>query len=325
MRKINNIQRLLDSNIALLISGLNREELMRINEIRLRKGQALCAVVKGKNFYIGNSAFLLKTPERAHICTDSEVEQCFLGITRHSVYAYEDQISEGYISLPDGNRAGISGAFSFADGQYRLNSIYSICIRIAHEHFGCADTVFPYIYNGGVKSALIVSPPGGGKTSLLREIARNLSVLGKRVSIADERGELAGLHNGKPSMDVGANTDVIGGCSKEDGIIMACRSLCPDVVVFDEIGSVKEAIAVRNALNCGVAVIMSVHAQSLEEAFLRKQITPLIASGVLDIAVLLDRADNPGSIKRIISVKDGKYEDIYVDSPVFYRNSGGLL
>ena len=325
MRKIKNLLNLLDSDIALSVSGLKKEELEKINELRLRKGQPLCAVIKGKNYYIGNSPFLMKSAERAHICTDSEVEQSFLGITRHSVYAYEEQISSGYVSLPDGNRAGISGSFSYGDGQYRLSSVYGICIRIAREHFGCAEKIMPYVNDNGIKSTLVVSPPGGGKTSVLREIARNLSLCGKRVSVVDERGEIAGLHNGRPAMELGLSCDIISGCSKEDGIIMACRSLCPDVIVFDEIGSVKEALAVRNALNCGVSVIMSAHAGSIEEAFSRRQIKPLREANIIETAVLLGNAENPGQIKRIISVKEEKYEDLYNNTPVFCADGCGLF
>ncbi len=325
MQKINNLLNLLDPNIALLVSGLNREELSKINELRIRRGQPLCAVINGKSYYIGNSSFLYKTCDRAHICSDMEIQQCFLGITRHSVYAYENQISQGFITMPDGNRAGISGAFSFSDGQYRLNDIYSICIRIAREHFGCADKVLPYLCKDNkILSMLIISPPGGGKTSLLRETARMLSLNGKRVCIVDERGELAGLHNGAPTLDVGRNTDIISYCSKSDGIIMTCRSLCPDVIIFDEIGTVKEAYAVRDALNCGVAVIMSVHAKSIEEAFSRRQVIPLIKAGILDIAVLLQGANTPGKIQRIISIKDEKYEDIHTDNFVLYPDRSGV-
>ena len=325
MQKMNNILNLLDPNIALLVSGLNSGELMKINELRLRKGQPLCAVVNGKSYYIGNSPYLQKTFEKAYICSDSELQQSFMGITRHSVYAYENQIAGGFITLPDGNRAGISGSFSYTDGQYRLNDIYSICIRIAREHKGCADTILPYLYKDNrPRSTLIVSPPGGGKTSILREMARMLSLYGKRVCIVDERGELAGLHGGTLTLNIGVNTDVISGCSKENGIVMACRSLCPDAIVFDEIGTVKEAYAVRNALNCGVAAIMSVHAESLEEAFSRQQIKPLLNSDILDIAVLLCGAQDPGKIRRIYSIKDEKHEDIHTDNSFLYADRRGV-
>ncbi len=325
MQKINTLLNLLDSNISLLIRGLARREIERINEIRLRKGQPLCAVINGKSYYIGNSSRLTENPALGHICTESNIQQSFLGITRHSVYAYEEQIAQGYITLPDGNRAGLGGSFAFSDGQYRLKDISSICIRIAREHKGCADVILPYINTKEqVHSLLVISPPGGGKTTLLRELAGKLSLSGRRVCIIDERGELAGLHNGAPSLDVGHNTDVIGGCLKKDGILMACRSLCPDVIVFDEIGTEEEAVAVKNALNCGVGAIFSVHADSLPQALSRQQIKLLKDVGIIEYALVLSGAGTPGEIKDFFIVKEGKNESICVNNSILSYDSGRI-
>ncbi len=326
MQRINSIINFLAPNIALLVSSINYKYKSLINELRIRKGQPLCAVINSKNYYISNSGSLLEGCDNAYICTGQDVDDTFLNLTNHSVYAYEDQISLGYLPLPFGNRAGLSGNLNFVDGNYRLLNPYGICIRIAREHKGCAKELIPVFYNeDSICSGVLISPPGGGKTSMLRELARCLSVLGKRVCVIDERGEIAGLHKGVLAMELGPNTDVISGSKKEDGILMAVRSLSPDVLIFDELTTSKQAQAVNDALNCGVAAIMSVHSNSIEKALKRPQLTPLVLSGALDVAVLLKGAVEPGRIIEISNLKDDKNENNNSHNGVPFADSCGIF
>ncbi len=315
----------LDEETAMLFSGLNKDELESINEIRLRTGKPLCAVVKGVCKYVGKSPRLYDNPLFGALCTETQLQQTFMGVCRHSVYAYEDQINEGYITLPGGHRAGICGRTVKSDGIYRLGEVYGICIRIAGEKRNCGEKIARHlIKNGSLLSGIIISPPGGGKTTMLRDTARILSDSGRRVCIVDERGEIAALHNGMPQLDIGINTDIIDNMEKSKAIMIACRSLCPEIIIFDEIGSVEEARAVTAALNCGVAVLTSVHGNDFESALLRPQLSMLVAAQTIDKAFVLSGAASPGTIRMIIDIKDGIYENAYMPYNADMLYGGGV-
>ena len=211
-------------------------------------------------------------------------------ITRYSLYAYEGQIGQGFLTVAGGHRIGICGRAVVEEGRIRtLTDISSMMMRMAHEVRGCSDPVFPYLQKEGrICHTLIASPPGGGKTTMLRDLLRRCSdELGLQVGIADERSELAACQAGIPQLDVGIRTEVLDGAPKAEGIRMLLRSASPQVIGADEIGSLQEAQALGELMRCGVQVLCSVHGDSLESVRKRREIAWLFENRIPERVVVL--------------------------------------
>ncbi len=198
--------------------------------------------------------------------------------TENSMYACTDDIKSGFITLFGGHRIGICGS-AVTEGEkiIHIKDIQSINIRIAREIIGISNHLMRYIMeNGKVKNTLIISPPKAGKTTLLRDIVRNLSnIENMKISLLDERDEIAALYHGIPQNDVGMRTFVLSGYSKKDGFIHSIRSLSPTVIVCDEIGGEDDLMSLKNAVNRGVKVISSIHGYSKEDVFKKKGMNEL--------------------------------------------------
>ncbi len=229
-------------------------------------------------------------------------------LLEHSVYAREGELSEGFFTLDDGSRVGVCGRRYRSGGVQRLGEIGSVCVRVARPVPGCADALVEPICEGGhVRSTLIVSPPGLGKTTLLRDIARQLSLRGFCVCLADERHELAACRQGVPTMDVGPRTDVMDGCPRPRAIRQMVRAMAPDVIVADEIGGRGDARALADAARCGVAVVASAHGESLESAALRPALREALDSGAIRLLALL--GGRPGNVLALRRVEWRERED----------------
>ncbi|MDO4388140.1 MAG: stage III sporulation protein AA [Eubacteriales bacterium] len=211
----------------------------------------------------------------------------------HSLYARESELDKGYFTLPDGSRAGVCGDFS--RGIRAPEDVLSLCIRIARAVPGCAAALIPALME--TSGALIVSPPGLGKTTLLRDTARLLSRAGQNVCLVDERGELAACAGGRPQLDVGPRTDVISGTEKALAMGLAVRSCAPDVLVTDEMGAPRDAAAAGEILRCGVRLVASCHGNTLNPDGLRRCVGALLRPGLLELGVLL--GPNRGQIAEI--------------------------
>lgn len=223
-----------------------------------------------------------------------QLMQIVSALMEHSLYAWEEELARGYFTTRQGFRVGVAGKYRMVDGELRLQNVHSVCIRLAHEVKGCSDALMPLLLRG--HSCLILSPPGCGKTTLLRDASRQLSAGGKTVAVLDERSEIAAAWQGRPGMDVGERTDVIEGVDKPAGIPMIVRALSPQVLVTDEIGGETDAAAIQDAMRCGVQVIATAHAASLTAARQRNALKALLESG-FDMAVEL--ADPPGTLKAV--------------------------
>ena len=228
-------------------------------------------------------------------------------LAAHSLYAWQEQLRQGFFTLPDGSRVGVTGRFVVEDGRVRgLTHIGSACLRLAHEVPGCAAPLSPLLCPGGrPESALILSPPGLGKTTLLRDIARcfSLGIHGFspcQVGIADERGELAACRQGIPSLEVGPRTDVCDGCPKALALPMLVRTMGSRVLVTDELGGREDARAVLAAHRCGAAVVASAHAADLREARGRPGLSSLLSARAFSRVVEL--GDGVGEIRRVVAL-----------------------
>lgn len=237
------------------------EEQKCCEEIRLRIGQPLQVTLGGKERTLSGNRL-----------TAEEISMTFHCAAEYSVHTYADSLCQGFLTLRGGHRIGVCGQTAVQQGKMlSFRSISSLNIRIARQVKG---TAAPQLLDqlrrtDGVVSALFLSPPGRGKTTLLRDIARQLSDQGIRTALADERSELAALHGGVPQFDIGQHTDVIDGCPKADAAMMLVKTMSPQLLVLDEITSEADAHAAEYASHCGVAVLASAHAWNWDDFRLR--------------------------------------------------------
>lgn len=268
-----------------------------LQEIRVRAGQRC----------------LLRTATRTAVLNwqpgRMQVEALAEALCEHSLYARGDETRQGFVTLRGGHRMGLCGRMIPHGASRALKDVASVCIRIACAWSGAADPLMPLCMKSGrPQSLLIIGPPGSGKTSLLRDIARQLGSGARPVqtAIIDERGELAACVRGVPQLDVGCTTDVIDRCPKEDAFPMLVRAMAPQVIITDELASAADANAVMDAVACGCAVIASVHGVSLREAASRPVMAAMMAQRIFRHYAVL----SPEGCGRIAAVHD------YAGSPL---------
>lgn len=245
----------------------------KLQEIRIGAGQPVRIRFAGEEKFLSSEGILCGSPEQAWHMTERELDELVRHICRYSPYAFENEIRQGFLTLPGGHRIGMAGQVVLNDkGMVRnMTHIRFLNIRISHEVIGAADKVMPHLYEGGrFLNTLLVSPPGCGKTTLLRDIVRQISNgnacgRGQQVGVVDERSEIGGSFMGKPQNDLGIRTDVLDGCPKVQGMMLLMRSMSPEVVAVDEIGGREDMKAVFQVLQCGSSVAATMHGDSMED------------------------------------------------------------
>ncbi len=258
----------------------------RVENVRLRAGGAITA-----EWHDGAEVLAEKV-------TPGELRAIMAGMLRFSPYAWEDELGQGYFTLPGGCRAGVTGRFRAEVGRTHLAEITSLCIRVARACPGCAaDVVHLLTADGYPRSGILLSPPGGGKTTVLRDAVRMLSMRGFTVGLADERDELAAVREGVPGLDVGPRTDVVRGLNKVEAFSRLLRAMAPDVLAADEIGAPGDAEAIENAARAGTVVLATAHAGTLSEALARQNVARVLTSGALTLAFVLGGA--PGTVRAV--------------------------
>lgn len=237
------------------------KELLKLEELRFGEGLPITAVNDNGNFYVTEEGRLSENRHNGTVITEKELSELFALLCNGSVYAIEENIKSGYFTTENGNRVGVCGVFVYRNGAIEgIRKITFLNIRIAKEIIGCADGIIDIIAEDGVKNTLVISPPGGGKTTILRDICRLLGNKGLKVAIADERGEISSCRHSK------INACVIEGCPKVEASEMLLRSMGPQVIVTDEIGGDDDKVALQKLLRCGVKVIASVHGNNFDDA-----------------------------------------------------------
>ena len=272
-------------NIKKLVQQIQLQN--EIEEIRLRVNKPLCIKTsKG-------------TEVIEYIVSQQEILQTFEKICENSVYSYRKQICDGYITIRGGNRVGIVGSAVVDNGQViNINYISSLNFRIAKEKLGCSNKIIEDIVNieqNTIYNTLIISPPGCGKTTLLRDIIRNISngindlnFKGKTVGIVDERGEIAAMYKGIPQNDIGIRSDVIDNMPKPEAMRILVRSMSPDVIACDEIGSMEDVKAIDYAMCSGVKGIFTAHGKDIEEVNKNSEISKLLQKKVFERIIKLN-------------------------------------
>lgn len=256
--------------------------------------------------YDGGECFLRKQGEEQYLVTREDLKETMEHVSGYSLYAYEDEIRQGFLSVQGGHRVGVTGKVILDGNQIRgMKYISCINVRLAHQVLGCADPVMPYIQkNAWVAHTLIVSPPRCGKTTLLRDIIRQLSngregIPGLTVGVVDERSELAGCYQGIPQNDLGPRTDILDGCPKVEGMQMLIRSMSPSVVAVDELGKEDDYKAVESVIHCGCKLIATAHGDSMEDVLEQPLFRKLWKDRVFQRYILLGTGEHAGMIQGI--------------------------
>ncbi|MDR2525337.1 MAG: stage III sporulation protein AA [Oscillospiraceae bacterium] len=278
-----------------------------VREIRLRAGAPLSLTMADSVLYMtegGRATPLL--PENGVCLGAAELAEVLRSLCDYSVHSFSEDIARGFLTLPGGHRAGVCGtAVINAGGVASVRNISSINLRIAREAPGAAVALCAKVYkDGAMPGLLLAGAPGSGKTTLLRDLALRLSngLCGqyRRVAIVDERGELAGVREGVPRCCVGVNTDVLTGYPKGEGILLALRSLAPEIIICDELGGAADAAALEAALHSGVCFAASIHAGSVEEALARPVARHLAEQGAFDWLAMLEGSGKPCAIAEFV-------------------------
>lgn len=286
--------------LRIKISELPSDVLDNLEEIRLSCNHKAMIVSGSKISILENSEAI----------SPVILDEIFNKLLNYSYYAYEEELSKGFVTIEGGHRVGICGKVILKDGEVSLiKDISSLNIRRSREIIGASDKVIKYIINDGddggfcVKNTLIVSPPKCGKTTILRDVARNLSKRGIRVGICDERSELAGCYNCCPSYDLGDYCDILDGCPKSEGIKMLIRAMSPQVIITDEIGKKEDVVSIEEASCAGVNTITSVHGSNINDV-LCSPIGSLIEKKVFSNLIFLSSIPATGTVIKVIQFKD---------------------
>ena len=270
-----------------------------LQEIRMRTGQPLRVCCAGREL-------VLPGERGGHIVTKEELRETMEYISRYSLYAFENELRQGFLTVEGGHRVGVAGKVIMdKDKVKNIQYISSVNIRVSHEVIGCADRLLPFITkNRQVCHTLIISPPCCGKTTLIRDLIRQISdgnqyVKGCSVGVVDERSELGGCYLGIAQNHLGSRTDILDCCPKAEGMIMLIRSMAPQVIAVDEIGTSEDIHAIEYAMQCGCKLIASVHGLDMDEAKKKPVLGEMIRRRMFERYVVLGNGKHPGEIREI--------------------------
>lgn len=280
MKSFGEAAALLPPELRARAESLPNEVRRRVEEIRLRGGRRP-TVVAGRDE--------LSLPGEGAM-TRRDLERTMEIATRASAHTALERIRQGYFTVKGGHRIGLCGSVILQDGKVKnLTALSSLNLRVARAVTGCGEgLVNRLLREGEFVSTLILAPPGGGKTTLLRDLCRLLGA-SRRIGLCDERGEVAALYDGVPQFSVGERTDVLEGCPKAEGLLTLLRGMNPQILACDEITHPADCQALEVCANRGIRLLATVHAGSLDDLARNPLYRALLGRGVFERAVILRR------------------------------------
>lgn len=298
--KLEFVYDLLTPKIRCAVQAVPEIERVRIQEIRMRQGKKLTVTVFGKEYFVTPEGRLMTDCCPGVDIAPEDIDVTYKRAFKNSLHSFQREIARGYVTADGGNRIGFCGTAVLNPGDnYRtetIKNISSLNIRIAREIFGAGQNIFQRAFAQGPASLVIAGPPSSGKTTVLRDICR---MLGNsfRISLIDERNEIAAVKDGVARNSVGLMTDVFNSYNKYEGIMTAVKVMSPVVLVCDEIGSKEDSKALEYAVNSGVKLIVTCHASDFDQLKHRPVIAKLLKDKVLDYAAVLGTGSMCGQLQ----------------------------
>jgi len=304
------IEMLLCPDVRGIISKLPSNIKKELEEIRLRVDKPLMINFDNEDYFVSMDGKVMDGPSGSFIVSKKNIENTLQFITNYSIYSVEEELKNGYITVEGGHRVGIVGKVLCSKNDIRSMKDFSgLNIRISKEKKGVSSSVLKYLIDnkGEFLNTLIISPPQCGKTTLLRDIIRNLSTgmpslgfKGKKIGVVDERSEIGACFQGVAQNDLGPRTDILDACPKAVGMMILIRAMSPQIIATDEIGRREDSDAIEEALLAGINLITTVHGKSIEDIIQRKVIGSLIERKIFKRIIVLSNSKGIGTIEKIL-------------------------
>lgn len=278
------------------------KQMKQLREIRIRIGGPVLFYIGDGEYYVDTLGQITAEKNKGISFSREEIEDIVSYICKYSPYAYKEQLKQGFLTVEGGHRIGVAGEIVLEGEEIKsIKNIRFLNIRISHQVIGAAAPVLKYLYKKGeretvreVFNTMIISPPGFGKTTLLRDLVREISdgnewSVGQTVGVVDERSEIAGCFMGEPQNKIGIRTDVLDRCPKVHGMMMLIRSMAPRVVAIDELGTVEDVRALKKVIHCGCQVFVTIHGESMEEIFQKSFLREILSERCFQRFIVLKK------------------------------------